>query len=199
VPFELFANAASRPDVVFCDTSFLLDVLSHEVSLVSAALVGFDAPKQAKAASAAAFFNRYHDLGTQFVSSPFVFQELAFILYKAYPKRHGAKSWPALAKRDPAEVGRAYPKAVRLSGLAWERTRAHDIWFTLPEIGDETPYGRKSDAMVRTARLLKKKYEGLDWADAFHIATGAACGVEWFASTDGGWKDVVEINLFCYA
>jgi len=199
VAVELFAAAASRPDVIFCDTSFILDVLSHQVSLISSQLVGSDAPKRARAAAAAAFFARYRADGVQFVSSPYAFQELAHILTKWYPRVRGYKSWEAFQKVDRVNYDRAYPKSVRLSFLAWRETSSAGILYTLPEIGAETPYGRHSEDLIRAARLLKKKYKSLDWADVFHISVGSMCGVEWFASTDAWWKDVNEINVFAYA
>lgn len=206
MPIELFRAAVTRPDAIFCDSSFILDVLTHEVPTVAATITDLDPNKQARAAEAASFFHEYSSAGTQFVSSPYTLQEIGFVLGK-YVLR---KAKPVFKKGKLNQTWgnlklASYPTFVTLRAEvesviqdAWTRFQAHGIWFVVPNDGDETAYGiTVGSEVIEAAFLLLKRYEAIDPMDAFHIAMGMACGLEWFVTTDQGWKDVTVINVFC--
>ena len=194
---ELFGSAVTRPDVIFCDTSFILDVLTDEVSQITS-LCGTNATKLNRAAASAAFLHAYRGYGVQFISSPFAFSEVGHVITKNVHKSHGHKSWRAFWNADSPTCEQVYKDTMRLVRRAWRRISGYDIWFTLPAAGTTTAFGiRAEDSIVEAARLLKNRYMFLDWADAFHIASGLASGPQWYATTDQGWKSVAQINVFC--
>ncbi|HEU0077297.1 MAG TPA: hypothetical protein VFQ76_06585 [Longimicrobiaceae bacterium] len=199
MPFELFSTAVTRPDAVFCDASFILDVLTYEVPTVAATITDLDAVKQVRAAEAASFFYNYSAAGTQFVSSPYTLQEVANTLGNhVLRNRKAGNNWANLKRTDHARFLALRAEALSIIEDAWTRFQAHDIWFVVPNDGDDTPQGKRiSSELVETAHLLLRMYAALDAMDAFHISTGLACGLEWFVTTDAGWKDVAEINVFC--
>jgi predicted nucleic acid-binding protein len=158
-----------------------------------------DEGKQERAAEAAAFFHSYSGEGTQFVSSPYALQEVANALAKHTLKkqrRHGR--WKELRHNDYPTFLTLRAEALSIIVDAWTRFQEHGILFVVPNDGDESPYGvTVTNEVVEVAFLLLKEYEALDEMDAFHIALGMACGVSWFVTTDAGWKEVAEINVFC--
>ena len=195
---ELFGNAATKPDVIFCDTSFILDVLTDEIARLTT-LLATNPDKVAKAAASAAFFHAYRGYGTTFVSSPYAFSEIGHtISQRVRPAVH--RTWKDFFRADRATAEALHNETMRLILRAWRRIEGYDISFVVPHKGAHTAYGvRVEHTVVEVARLLKRAYVPLDWADAYHIAIGLACGAEWFATTDRAWKDVTEINVFCDA
>lgn len=204
MPVELFRAAVTRPDAIFCDASFILDLLTHEVPTVAAAIPDLDPIKQARAAEAARFFYDYRGRGTQFVSSPYTLQEIGFVLGKEVLKKarpvlkRQKNTWANLRQADYPTFLRLRAEMASIIEDAWTQFQAHGIWFVVPNDGDETAYGTPvSGDVIEAAFLLLRVYESLDPMDAFHIAMGLACGLEWFVTVDTGWKDVAEINVFC--
>jgi predicted nucleic acid-binding protein len=197
VAHELFGSAVTKPDVIFCDTSFIVDILTDEVAEVSN-LFGSNTDKRNRAAASAAFFHAYRGYGSQFVSSPYTFSEVGHIIARKVLDGHGHRTWKDFRRADRRMSHEVYRKTMRLMLDAWRRVAGYDIWFLLPVTGVETPFGsRAEENVMRAARLFKATYMDLDWADAYHIAIGMACGTNWFATTDKGWKSVAEINVFC--
>lgn len=198
---ELFATAVTRPEAVFCDTSFLLDLLTHEVASVGQS-INLTPDKVKRAAQAAAFFNTYFGGGTRFVSTPYAFQELAQVLGKGVLKTGAPKTnrWKDLEQASANQFQQLHGVWMSVVQDAWARIQSHGIWFIVPSTsGAETKFGREiSPEVVEAAQLLMVNYPLLDPADTYHIAMGIACGVEWFATVDEPWKLVSEINLFCY-
>jgi predicted nucleic acid-binding protein len=195
VAIELFHAAVTRPDAVFCDTSFIVDVLTHEVAAVAPALKTTPAG-MAKAAASATFYNEYRAHGTQFFSSPHVFSEAGHVLSKGILGT--TKQWQRTQRQDPRAAARLEVTARRLVLTAWRRIQAKGIGFTVPAIGSATNVGMRVDpTFIEAVLLLKRRYPALDWADAHHIAAGLACGTDWFATTDQDWKSVAHINVFC--
>lgn len=200
MPIELFSSASTRPDAAFCDTSFLLDVLTHEVPTVAASIPDLDPVKQARAAEAATFFNDYRSTGTQFVSSPYTLQEIGNVVAKYTLKQNAARyrKWTDLKVADHAMFLALRAVATRATEDAWRRIQHHGVWFVVPDNGDDTRFGnRVNSTVMEAAFLFLAAYETLDAMDAFHIAMGTACGLDWFVTTDAGWKSVTEINIFC--
>ncbi|HEX8830155.1 MAG TPA: hypothetical protein VF705_03260, partial [Longimicrobium sp.] len=93
-----------------------------------------------------------------------------------------------------------HPLAIAVVEDSWERMQRYGVSFVVPV----APIGLGADGfevnseVIEAALLIQDTYGSLDSADAFHIAMGLACGVSWFATTDMVWKDVAEINVFCY-
>lgn len=198
MPVELFRDAVTRPDAIFCDSSFILDVLTHEVPTVAAAIQGLNGTKLARAAEAANFFHNYVGGGTQFVSSPYALQEVGNVLAKYRLQQTRYNRWKDLRREDYSAFQIAHAEAASIIGDAWTRFQENGILFVVPDDGDETPYGvTVTNEVIEAAFLLMKEYEAIDAMDAFHISFGMACGVSWFVTTDAGWKDVAEINVFC--
>lgn len=196
---EYFAAAKSKPEYIFCDTSFILDVLTDEVSGFTA-LLGQVPEKRTRARESAAFFHAYRSHGAQFVSSPFTFSEVGYAISRRVCSGQRQNSWKTFMQADRAACLRVHRATMRLIYTAWQRIQRYDIWFTFPLTVGVGPLGlRVEPEVVEAANLLRLKYVTLDWADAYHIAVGLACGVQWFATTDRHWKDVADINVFCDA
>jgi hypothetical protein len=201
VPVELFATAATRPDAIFCDTSFLMDLLTHELATVAPLNENLTPAKTARAAEVARFFHRYSANGTRFFASPYVFQELAFILGKGVLRNDAARPkytvWRKLRENDATRFATLHTIWLSVVYDCWTRFQQYGIKFTVPE-STATGYGADVDILVvEAARLLKVAYVELDSADTFHIAMGVASGLSWFATVDAFWKTVAGINVFC--
>jgi hypothetical protein len=201
VAVELFGTAVTRPAAAFCDTSFLLDLLTHELASVGPLLDNLPPHKAARAADAATFFHTYARAGTRFISSPYAFQELMLVLGKGVlrtnPGKH--KRWKDLEAADPATFRSLHAAWVAVVEDSWERMQHRGVWFTVPSTGQETAHGTRVDSeVVEAATLIKRRYPSLDPADALHIAMGVASGVDWFVTVDEPWKAVKEINVFCH-
>lgn len=197
---ELFSAAQTRPGAIFCDTSFILDLLTHDMAAVAANIRDLTADKQARAAQVAQFFYAYSTVGTRFVSSPYTIQEVFNVLLKNILKSNSkAKQWKDLAQSDYPTFLALRASALRTIQDVWSRVQQHSIACVVPASGDELiRHGTKVDQIVvETALSLLKVYGRLDPMDAFHITMGTACGLEWFATTDAHWKTVAEINVFC--
>ncbi|MFL5383939.1 MAG: hypothetical protein ACJ8GN_15565 [Longimicrobiaceae bacterium] len=198
--FELFATATTRPTAIFCDTSFLVDLLTHELASVGP-FIKLNPNKVARAAAAATFFHQYTANGTRFFSSPYVFQELAYILgrgvLRSDPTKPKYDLWPDLRNKDAARFATQHALWLSVVSDSWTRFQQYGIQFTVPE---STPTGYGGDVnviVVEAARLLKIAHAELDYADTFHIAMGVASGLSWFATVDGFWKGITGINVFC--
>jgi hypothetical protein len=196
VAHELFASAVTKPNVIFCDTSFIVDVLTDEIAEVTN-LFGTNQGKRDRAAASATFFHAYRGYGAQFISSPYTFSEVGHVISRKVLDGHGYRLWKDFRRADRVTCQDVYRKTMRLLVDAWRRVSGYDIWFLVPMTGAETPFGsRAEDNIIKAARLFKAAYMDLDWADAYHIAMGMACGSKWFATTDKAWKVVAEINVF---
>jgi hypothetical protein len=197
VAVELFSAPVSKPDAIFCDTSFILDILTDEVAQI-ATLLGVSAANRTRAAESAAFFHTYRGYGAQFISSAFTFAEVGHVISRKVHRAQGYDSWKRFFNADQRECRRIYGQTMRLILTAWTRIEGYDVWFVLPEGAPSSPYGARSETdVVEAARLLKQSYMDIDWNDAYHIAVGLACGTDWFATLDQGWKSVRVINVFC--
>jgi predicted nucleic acid-binding protein len=188
----------TRPDAAFCDTSFILDLLTHEVATVAVDMRDLDVAKRARAEQAATFFHDYRAAGTRFFSSPYTFQEASHVIARNVLRRSGQSRWEDLERVNPAEFARLHAHAMNVIEDSWNRVQRYGIEFVVPDTGNYTLHGNEAnDEVVEAALLFFTTYAALNAADAFHIAMGIACGLEWFVTTDAGWKSVAEINVFC--
>jgi predicted nucleic acid-binding protein len=199
VAVELFPTAVTRPDAAFCDTSFILDLLTHEVATVAADMRDLDAVKRARSEQAATFFHNYQAAGTRFFSSPYTFQEASHVIARNVLRSRSSQTrWEDLARVHAAEFARLHSHAMNVVEDSWNRVQHYGIEFVVPDTGNYTLHGKEVNSVVVEAALLFfTTYASLNAADAFHIAMGMACGLEWFVTTDAGWKSVAEINVFC--
>jgi hypothetical protein len=197
---ELFDTASTRPEAVFCDTSFVLDVLIHELPAVRADIRKLDSARVTKAAQAAAFFHAYRRDGIQFVSSPFMVQEAAHSIAKnALQANSKFNLWKDLRTKDPATFTTARAAAIRTIHDAWNHLQGYGISLVAPPIDEDDPSqgDEVNKRLSRAALLLLRRHDAIDPMDAFFISVGLACGFTWFATTDQGWKDVTGIGVFC--
>lgn len=202
---ELFATAATRPDAIFCDACFLLDLLTHELASVGPLIENLDQDKKDRAEQVSRFFHTYASAGTQFFSTPYAFEELTHTLGKGVLRTHARPTpsggkftrWKDLEATEPATFVSLHTLWISVISDAWNQMQKNGIAFTVPEGGDSAYGSRVDSTVVELAQLLQFSYGSLDPADTYHIAMGLACGLEWFATVDLLWKNIAEINVFC--
>ena len=197
---ELFDTASTQPEAIFCDTSFVVDVLTHDLPAVRADFRKLDNARLKRAAQAATFFHTYRQDGIQFVSSPFMVQEVAHYLAKnALQANSKFNLWRELRNKDPAAFTVVRATAIRAIQDAWNCLQRYGIVLIAPPVDDDDPsHGDEVNTRLsRAALLLLKRHKAIDPMDAFFISVGLACGFSWFATTDQGWKDIAGIGVFC--
>ena len=192
MPVELYAAATTRPDAIFCDTSFIVDLLTNDVPAFAAYLRDVNPGKIARAAESATFFKVYKGAGVRFVSTPYTFQEVSHLVADGALRKAGYRRWRDFDAIDSAASTAAYASMARAIGDAWTRVQAYGIEFSVPQPSSTAHW----DEVIEMAILLLTSYPDLNAMDAFHISVGLRSGLTWYASLDSGWKTVAEINVF---
>jgi len=178
----------SFPDIVYLDSSFLIDLLSYKV-----------APKAGRYKRCKLLYDHLLISKIRIVASLFTLEETIHYLFfrnKLLPEAHRLKfsSVKEFKSKAPTQFESFYKRYSFIPRLIVSDSRALGIRFEYPRMPD--PRIDLTKRIRDYAIKLLRKYWQLDSKDAFHVAIARNLRIKMFISCDKDFAVVTEISSF---